>query len=220
LQVPACAVEGDEVFAPGGHRVGAVDPHGGKDRLPQKPHPLFGGEVGEDLVGPPLARVGGDAPVDALPVAQVVVVAIQPTGRALDRADLLRSHPGVQVGLGTAQVQHGVAPLSGASERVAAPARQVVEAPLRGVPVARQEGVRIAPKHVDQAGATTVGVLDDAAHQRRRFDRGVDDQALPGLQVEPDRDRHLGIGVELRSEAHAAPSGRSSPYRSPYLRRR
>ena len=84
------------------------------------------------------------------------------------------------------------------------PVGELVERVARRVREARGEQRLVAPQRLDEPRAGLVRGGGDLPHERRRFERRAavghradDQQPLPGLKVEPDSYRELGIGAQL-----------------------
>ena len=197
------------MLAPGGDRIGGIEPRRRADRLPE---PL---EVGlaEDAGRPADVRRGDDRPVD------------QPLGDegAVERVQVARlglaDEHGIEVGeelrLGVSgELDQGRLRLAPGADPGELVLGGLVQHVLRPELDRRAAHVRIRVADDDPPRTGLVGLAHDRARRRRVLDLAEDRHLLAGLDVRADPNRELGVpaqplvGVQERGGVGAS-SGRA-----------
>ncbi len=213
VQETGAPLKGLDVRAPGGDRIGLIEPYRRPDGLPEP------GEVrlAEDLLRPSGSRKGDDRPRHRT-LVELIPIRSAKLGHYRLR-DAARVEAGEEVRIGLAHdADERRSPLRLLGHALHCPGGSPADRLLRGELDLCTAQVDIAVAGIDPPGALRVGGTRERADERRVLEVGKDGQILPVLDVHADTQRKPGVLLELagplRPEAVHVHLGRDAIGRS------
>ena len=208
VQEVAARGERGQVLFPRGNRVGPIEAHQLRDRLPQRVHLLLPAAVRETRAPPslvtrlPRRTSWSRSSTRARGTGRTARDTVCCTAPTQFRRLVLQ-----QVRIVGVDRQHRVPGANVLGESVRKPGRELLEGIARRVLEARELQRLVAPQRLDKLRAGLVGTLGDASNQRGRLERRAavgerpdDQQPLAGLQVEGNPNGQIAVERECSVE--------------------